>query len=93
MLSKQEIEQAAKEYELYSSIQSPKHGFIRGATMVNELQPYTAKDMKELLSALDHLCHNAAIIQLVSKNSGTLLEESHNNAMKLIKLWEEQRNG
>lgn len=46
--------------------------------------PSDADIEKDLLDALEHMCYNAAVIQIVAKSKGSLLEESYHIALETI---------
>jgi phage terminase small subunit len=86
MLSKQEIEQAAKEWADNFDSNIPEFGRIKqdvallsyreGCKMVNELQPYTAEDMKEFTYFCEEYDNNGKIY----------------TGDELLKLWKESKN-
>jgi hypothetical protein len=83
-----QIEQAANEANTFL-MASPWHCYIAGATMVNELQPYTAEDMKKFAEDCNKrgcfYSHN-------DKLWWYRYSDDKQTSDELLKLWEEQRN-
>jgi hypothetical protein len=89
VLSKEQIEQAAKEHiRNMKFLHDIKDVFIAGAKMVNERQPYMAEDMQEYLNFVLKIIKECQDLGM-SFSEKYDIKSDH----KLLKLWEEQRNG
>jgi hypothetical protein len=85
-MTKQEIEQASKEHS--QDVITYQVGYIAGATFVNERQPYTAEDMKPLLSILQEI---SAWLSFNLHPSMYELSKLKQDIDELLKLWEEKK--
>lgn len=64
-------------------------GFHFDGTLLELLQEYDRvksdeKITDELSEALNHLCHNVAIIKLVSESNGSLLQENYDTVLRVL---------
>jgi hypothetical protein len=86
-----EIELAAKHItgDYYQQL-----NYIAGATMVNELQPYTAEDIKSLLKWISDKMIEDPWFRPSShiNNSWFVHTKGHLYFDEILELWEEQRN-